>query len=421
MDNNQIKNPYIKENLKALNSFIENINCLYETFTYSELMLKQQKRDCNKAIQNKLVEWGIDINREEQDVKITSDQARVVNRLIRRQNRSEAAFDLIPRSYIVSLISLFDAYIGNLIRNIYTICPEKLNSSDQKISFAELVNYNSIDEAREAIIEVKIESVLRESHHDQFDFLAKELAISTLKEFENWSHFIEITQRRNLFVHSNAFVSSQYLSVCKRHKVKGIENISKGDKLDVSREYFENAFSVFYEIAVKLSQMVLRVLLEKKNESVIEELDTILISIIFDLIAEKRFKIAIALSDFALTPKFKHTDANRIYMILNMAQAYKWNGNNEKCAEILNKEDSSAWNNELKMAKEILLDRNEEGMHLMETIGSHSNIFDKEAYRTWPIFNKIRGTEIFKETFQRVFNEHLEYDTKFTPSFPSES
>ena len=104
-----------------------------------------------------------------------------------------------------------------------------------------------------------------------------------------------------------------------------------------------------------------------------------------------------------------------------MAQAYKWSGNNEKCAEILNKEDSSAWNNELRMAKEILLDRNEEGMHLMETIGSHSNIFNKEAYRTWPIFNKIRGTEIFKETFQRVFNEHLEYDTKFTPSFPSES
>lgn len=418
MENKQIKNPFIQENLNALSSFIENINCLYETFRYSELMLKQQKIDCNKAIQKKLEEWGIDTSGDTHEIEISSDKAREVNRLIKRQKRSDSAFDLIPRSYIVSLISLFDAYIGNLIRNIYTICPEKLSSSEQTISFAELVSFGNLEEAKEAIIETKIESILRNSHHEQFDLIAKELGVSTLKKFENWPRFIEITQRRNLFVHTNAIVSSQYLRICKKHKVSGIEELSKGDKLDVNRDYFENAFTIFYEIAVKLSQIVLRVLLGKK-EGVIEELDSILISIIFDLISEKRYKIAIELSDFALTNNFKHTDANRIYMILNMAQAYKWSGNNEKCAEILQKEDSSAWNNELQMAKKILLDRNEEAIKLMEAIGSQSKIFNVDAYRTWPIFNKIRSTETFKKTFNKIFNEPLEYDTTFMPNFPS--
>ena len=420
MNNSKSKNPLIKENLEALSSFIENINCLYETFQYSELMLKQQKRDCNKAIFKKLEDWGLDPNRDSGEIELSSDKVREVNKLIKKQRRAESAFDLIPRSYIVSLISLFDAFIGNLIRNIYAICPEKLNSSDQKISFSELVSFGSIEEAKDTIVENKIESILRESHHDQFDFIAKELAISTLKEFENWPNFIEITQRRNLFVHTNALVSSQYLSVCKKHKVKGIDSLSKGDKLDVNREYFENAFTIFYEIAVKLSQIVLRVLLGKKNETVIEELDDNLITIIFDLIAERRYKIAIELSNFALMPKFKHNNATRIYMILNMAQAFKWNGNNEKCVEILEKEDSSAWNNELKMAKEVLLDRNEKAIILMEAIGSQSKIFDMESYRTWPIFNKIRSTDIFKETFNKIFNEPLDYDTKFMPNFPSE-
>ena len=44
---------------------------------------------------------------------------------------SNVAFKVIPRSLFVSLISQFDAFIGKIIRIIYEIHPEKLNSSEK--------------------------------------------------------------------------------------------------------------------------------------------------------------------------------------------------------------------------------------------------------------------------------------------------
>ena len=44
---------------------------------------------------------------------------------------------------------------------------------------------------------------------------------------------------------------------------------------------------------------------------------------IFDLITDKKYDIAIALSEFALSSNFKHKQVDRIYFLLNMAQSYK--------------------------------------------------------------------------------------------------
>lgn len=110
---------------------------------------------------------------------------------------------------------------------------------------------------------------MRSSHQEQFDWLAKELSISTLTKFKDWPNFIEITQRRNLFVHTNGIVSNQYLTTCNKYKVDNIENINKGDKLNVDRAYFERTYEIFYEIGIKLSQMVLRCLLLKKEPNLL--------------------------------------------------------------------------------------------------------------------------------------------------------
>ncbi|MDE6090352.1 MAG: hypothetical protein K2G41_06590 [Duncaniella sp.] len=376
-------------------------------------MLRSQRQRVSKEISEKLKKYGLTKESSEDSFEVPPSEVREIMRLYNRQKRSTAAFDLIPRSYIVSLISLFDAFIGGLIRNVYLVCPEKLNNSEQKISFAELSRYGSIEEAKEAIIESKIETILRDSHQDQFDWLAKELSIKTLKQFDNWANFIEITQRRNLFVHANGIVSTQYIQICTANQVPNISEIKKGQKLDVSRQYFENAYAIFYEIAVKLSQMVLRCLLLKKDKTLLEEIDQVMISIIFDLILEERYQIAIELSKFALTSKFEHVNVNRIFMVLNMAQAYKWFGNSEACVKLLNDEDSSAWNSELKMAKCVLLDDYKTAIELMKSIGSGSKTFTATAYRTWPIFKEIRKNEGFRQLFKTTFGEDLNKDTIF--------
>ena len=120
--------------------------------------------------------------------------------------------------------------------------------------YRDLKDLDSVREVKQIIVENKIENLLRGSHEEQFKWLASAIGVSTLMQFQGWSEFIEITERRNLFVHANGKVSAQYINICKKHKsIDG--NISIGSTLEVSKEYFENAFKNLYKISIMLSYM----------------------------------------------------------------------------------------------------------------------------------------------------------------------
>jgi len=94
-----------------------------------------------------------------------------------------------------------------------------LSSSERSISYKDLTEIGSVEAAREQIIEKEVESVLRDSHSQQIDWLEKKLDIPLRKDLRIWPEFIELCERRNLLLHADGLVSSQYLAVCKRHDV----------------------------------------------------------------------------------------------------------------------------------------------------------------------------------------------------------
>ena len=82
------------------------------------------------------------------------------------------------------------------------------------------------------------------------------------KGLESWPEFIEVTERRNLFVHAGGVVSSQYIKVCKDNEVD-LGDISIGKEIRVSRKYFENAFNVIYEIGFKINTCAMEKILPR--------------------------------------------------------------------------------------------------------------------------------------------------------------
>ena len=52
----------------------------------------------------------------QETIQLPRDKVREFLKLHKKKERAESAFNLIPRSYVVSLISLFDAFIGNIIK-----------------------------------------------------------------------------------------------------------------------------------------------------------------------------------------------------------------------------------------------------------------------------------------------------------------
>ena len=138
----------------------------------------------------------------------------------RAVERLELGCETLPRIYVVALVSQFDFFVGRLLRCLYYLRPGLLHTSDRSLSFAQLVALESVDAAREFLIEKEVEALLRKSHSEQFDWLERKFGLPLRKGLDSWSACVELTERRNLFVHANGAVSSQYLAVCDQHGVQ---------------------------------------------------------------------------------------------------------------------------------------------------------------------------------------------------------
>jgi hypothetical protein len=160
---------------------------------------------------------------------------------VRQHEDFHLASKLLPRSLIVSLVSQYDAYLGRLLRAIFIGKPEILNSSERKLSFEDIASLGSIENARDLILEKEVESILRSSHNDQFKWMENAFGLTLTKELKIWPVFIELTERRNLFVHTDGVVSTQYLSTCAKHKCTLDDGTEEGTALLVSSAYFRQS------------------------------------------------------------------------------------------------------------------------------------------------------------------------------------
>jgi hypothetical protein len=269
----------------------------------------------------------------EKTVTVPSNHVRAWNRLNRTYEHFGLARSLLPRSVVVSIISQYDAYLGRLLRAIFVRKPELLNASERKLSFESLSAFSSIDAAREYILEKEVEAILRSSHIEQFKWMAKTFDLPLTKGLTSWPVFVELTERRNLFVHTDGVISSQYISICKIHGWTVAESLKEGERLGVPQDYFRDAHNCVYEIGVKLGHVLWRKLFPNERE----QADRNLIGLTYDLIDNGRHELAIRLLDFACTEfkKFSN-EVSELTLLVNRAQAYKWKGDADQCAEIMN-------------------------------------------------------------------------------------
>ena len=153
----------------------------------------------------------------EKSISIKAEQFNIFKKLSKNSQISLLASKIIPISLFVSLVSQYDAFLSRLLKILFNIQPEYITKSDRQLTFAQLSEFRSLKSAREYIIEKEIECILRKNHSEHFDYLEKKLGITLRNNLPIWKTFIEITERRNLFVHCDGIVSNQYINICKEH------------------------------------------------------------------------------------------------------------------------------------------------------------------------------------------------------------
>ena len=151
---------------REVHSFIKHIDSLADTLPLAMLAIQGARGEAVNAIE--------EFTRDHCEVKDLSegrfrfavpiDKWSRFKRLHDRAERPRLAARLVQRSFVVSLISQYDAFLGALIQTLFYLKPEAVNSSGRTVTFAELMAFGSVEAAREYLIEKEIETVLRKSH-----------------------------------------------------------------------------------------------------------------------------------------------------------------------------------------------------------------------------------------------------------------
>lgn len=393
-----------QEELNRFVSYIESIESILPVVAlFFDTVAKKYKKDLQDSINGQ--ETVIDEDGVSK-VKFPSEKKMSLLKLEKRVDNLTIATKIMPRNQLVSLVSSFDAYLGRLIRTMYFVKPELLNASQKNITLSDLMSYSSLDSVKEHFIEKEIDSVLRESHSDHFDWLEKKLEIPLKKGLSIWPAFIELTERRNLFVHCDGIVSSQYLSVCGKHGYTSEKEIKVGAALECNAKYLRNATNIIMELGIKLGQVMWRKL--QPNE--IKQADLNLNDITYALIQNKNYDLTISLLEFAIIFFKKNiSDEYKYYFLINLAQAYKWKGNEQKMRETLSIVDWSPLSYEFRLAHAVLTEQFSKAVVLMKNIGAIGEIINKDAYIEWPLFCEFRESDDFKNAYYEIFGESCEF------------
>ncbi len=382
--------------------FAEHIDSLHASLLLSMFVIEAARRSAVKSYHEFVSKNCKEETREgKKVVLVTLQHERRYDILHKRAHQSSIAFSVVPRSFLVSLVSQFDAFVGSLVGALFRLKPELLKSFERTLSLSQLSDFGSMEAAKDYVIEKEIETLLRKSHSEQFDWLEKKFDVKLHVELPIWPSFIEVTERRNLFVHSDGIVSSQYLKVCRENSVTLEAGVEVGKELEVSHTYFTLAHAAIYEIGVKLAQVLWR----KVLPSQLKEPDDSLSNMCFELIQEENYELAKTLLNFACSTPMKHADErSRLVFLVNKAQAYKWSGDSKAALEIVKKQDWSATGDAFQLAEAVLTDNFQEAVRFMQKIGS-TGYPHKEHYKTWPLFKEFRKSQEFRDAFEKIFGE----------------
>ncbi len=112
------------------------------------------------------------------------DHCEEFGKLTKNVDQMHIAGDVVPRGFLILLVSHYDAFIRSLFRAILLKSPAILKSSHTQLEVSDLLMFESIDEAYEWLVERQVDQVMRGSHSDQFDFIETVLKIKWTRNEE---------------------------------------------------------------------------------------------------------------------------------------------------------------------------------------------------------------------------------------------
>lgn len=288
--------------------------------------------------------------------------------------------DLLRQSGLMSLESTLANLFADLWCWAYRKWPDRLPTADKSFSLAALKQLGSVEAAEDYLLENRIEKHLRESLSSQLQVF-KDVDLSSV--LTERPRLVEISLRRNLFVHNDGIVNRLYLE---RHPPDLSTTAKEGDRLQVTKEYFAQAIDTFYTAGVIISHLCW-VQWAKEERSFAT---AVLHHLLFESLRSGDHAAVERLARFALG-RLTSTDPaeTRHVVTVNLAIAVKAQGRAEEANEIMTAHDWSGTSLKFDVARNLIAGNRSLAIDALRraVAAKEIDVFDLDR---WPIFSDIR-------------------------------
>ena len=131
---------------KILDDYLHKIVALNEIIPFQMQSAFESFTNANDSLNKKLEEYGKPISHEDgsSGFEVSFKHARLINRLSAKRKQAHLALEILPKSFLVTFVSEYDSFLGQLNKYILKEKPELLKAEQKTITFEELNALNSM-------------------------------------------------------------------------------------------------------------------------------------------------------------------------------------------------------------------------------------------------------------------------------------
>lgn len=312
------------------------------------------------------------------------------------------AFSTIRTMYnnlLISIIIEFENIMSQLFKLVIMRYPSAY-LTETRISYAEVIKSQNIDEIKDAIITGQIDCIMRESIFDWLKILERKHKVSISLENEYVKNFIEAYLRRNIIVHNNGKINKEY--------IKGMKKINKditeevGRQLICTKEYIDKIIdaSIYFVIYI-MNQMLL--IFKEENENFTNSI----LNIGFEKIKKEEYNLAREIYRL-LKDNASIDQQTRVYSLINYWQTYKWDNAYGEIEKEVNEFDISAFEDLIKLAIYALKEDYERIKDILSIEFNDEKQNEELAIELedFPVFQNLRRQQFYlklKEKYPEAF------------------
>lgn len=158
---------------------------------------------------------------------------------------------LTSRAFLVTAVSSFEILFSKVVRCVYDRNPTALSKSDHAFTLEELSQFSSIEEARQALVSQKIDSLLRESVDAWLKWLQRTTNLDMSEAISFWPEVREIFARRNILVHADGCINQQYIEALQRASMD-TSQLVHGEKVPLTTSYLKDSLEKLLAFGILL-------------------------------------------------------------------------------------------------------------------------------------------------------------------------